>query len=88
MVGREHDPLHADLQQQVEKRCREIEARKGVVDIFLEISGKRASKLGLSFGRFLFSLGSMNGTPSPRCPITTWSLGYRSNTPPRIMRMR
>ncbi len=30
----------------------------------------------------------MNGMPSPRWPMTTCSFGYRSNTPPRIMRMR
>src|SRR5262249_43467019 len=46
MVDREHDPRDADLQQQIEKRCREIETRKGLVDIFPEIRAKRASKLG------------------------------------------
>src|SRR5262245_32451462 len=32
MIDREHDPLDADLEQQVVKRRREIEAAEGVVD--------------------------------------------------------
>jgi uncharacterized protein len=39
-------------------------------------------------GSILSSRGSMKGIASPMCPITICSLGNRSKTPPRIMRMR
>jgi len=34
VVGRKHDAVYADLEQQVQKRRKKIEATESVVDIF------------------------------------------------------
>jgi hypothetical protein len=44
MAGQEHDPIDAQLRQQVEKRRREVEAVKRAVDIFSKIFADDASR--------------------------------------------
>ena len=75
MVNREHDPFNADLKQQVEERRCKIEAAEGVVNVLAQIGAEGRSSFVTSLGRFLLSLGSMNGMPSPKWPMMTCSFG-------------
>ena len=86
VVGREHDPFHADLKHQVQECLDPVEAAESVVEVLAQVGADRALQLRQLTGRAPPSLGMKNGSPSPMCPTTNWRFGYLSNAPPTMSR--
>src|ERR671921_1912249 len=51
VVGREHDPFHADLKHQVEERLHPVEAAERVVEVLAEVGADRALQLRHLYGQ-------------------------------------
>src|ERR1700733_12340216 len=50
MIGREHDPIDAYFEQEIQECRGEVEAAEGVVDILAEIEADRMLKVGHGHG--------------------------------------